>query len=66
MNLQQRETQMYQAWQVGDDFRQWCKEGRPLRFGQWFMNRHNITGHSEIFYETDYKKAQELILKLTF
>jgi hypothetical protein len=44
------ETRLYEAWQVGDDFRQWCKEGRPLRFGQWFMNRHNITGHSEIFH----------------
>ena len=53
---------MYEAWQIGDEYRRWCSLGRPLRFGQWFINNHNITGHIQLFNETDPKKAQEYIL----
>jgi len=53
----------FEAWQVGNDYREWCKLGKPLRFGQWFINRHKIQGHNKLFYETDSKKAQEYILK---
>lgn len=64
--MNQVQTRMFEAWQIGDAYSRWCSLGRPLRFGQWFMNEHRLEGNSEIFYETDAKKAKELILKLTF
>jgi hypothetical protein len=66
MNPQQNVSQrLYEPWQVGDDFRRWQSLGKPLRFGQWFMNDHNIIGHSELWNETDSKKAKEYILRMT-
>jgi hypothetical protein len=57
-------AKLFEAWQIGDEYREWCRLKRPLRFGQWFMNRHKIEGHIQLFNETDYKKAQEYILNM--
>jgi len=64
MNLQPQ-TRMFEAWQIGDEFNRWCALGKPLRFGQWFMNNHKLEGHPKLFYETDSKKAKEYILRMT-
>lgn len=57
-------SKAFEAWQIGDEFREWCKQGRPLRFGQWFINRHKIEGHIKLFNETNIQKAKEYILNM--
>jgi hypothetical protein len=55
---------MFEAWQIGDAFSRWCASGRPLRFGQWFMNEYHLEGHSKLFYEQDSKVAKIYILNI--
>ena len=58
---------MFEAWQVGANYMRFRRDARGtgLRFGQWFMKDHNLTGHSKLFYETDDNKAKEYILRMT-
>ena len=53
---------MFEPFQIGQEFREWQALKRadicyPLRFGQWFMNRHKLEGHQKLFYEPDPQKA---------
>jgi hypothetical protein len=61
----QTQQKMFEAWQIGDAYSRWCALGRPLRFGQWFMNEHHLEGHSKLFYEQDSKAAKIYILNIT-
>ena len=59
-------NEKFEPFQIGQDYREWQLLKKrdvlfPLRFGQWFMNRHKIDGHQELFYETDQNKAYAYI-----
>ena len=60
-NFQQRS--MFEAWQIGQEYRRWKNEKTGLRFGQWFCNNHNLT-ESTIYFESDNERAKHLILEL--
>lgn len=69
--LQFRENQgvaMFEAWDIGVQHHEWKRQKREnsttMRFGQWFMNRHQLTEPSELFYEENSEKAKSMILHL--
>ena len=57
---------LFEPWQLGQEYREWQTLKKrdvlyPLRFGQWFINRHQIEGHSELYNETDANNAYAYI-----
>jgi hypothetical protein len=54
-------------WELDHLYRhEWPKERKTTgqrRFGQWFVNKFKIEGHSELFYQTDSELAYQYVIQ---